>query len=63
MIGKPEMLTFVEEYGYQTECEYNWLIKKLDELDIETLNNLIACVYKEGIRDGIQLYIKLDTKG
>lgn len=63
MISKPEMLSFVEEYGYQTECEYDWLVKKLDEIDTETLNNLVACVYKEGVRDGVLLYLKLDTKG
>ncbi len=62
MIEKPEIFVYIAPYGRYTEYAYQRLAEKMGELDIETLNQLIACAYKDGVKDGIQLYEELDTK-
>ena len=61
MISKPEIFENISEYGGRVKYEYDNLTNRLDRLDIEILDMIINCVYKEGVRDGFLLHAELDT--
>ena len=61
MIRKPDIFIKAPPYGDMTESEYEWLAGKLAPIDLETLNNLVKFVYREGIKDGIEFYRELET--
>lgn len=62
MLSKPDFSLGLEKYGQRTEQEYQWLIEDwTDEMDMEMLHSLILCVYKDGVKDGIELCRQLDT--
>ncbi|MGC2871853.1 hypothetical protein ACDL92_00975 [Ihubacter sp. mB4P-1] len=50
------------DYGYDTRWEYDDVSEDLNEVQIETLNRLVACAYKEGVRDGIFLAEELNMR-
>ena len=54
MIEKPELFIYIAPYGQYTENAYQHLAEKMGELDLETLNQLVAYAYKDGVKDGIQ---------
>ena len=62
MIEKPEIFVCMTSYGEDTEYTYQRLAEKIGELEIEILNHLVTCVYKDGVKDGIQFYEELDTR-
>ncbi len=61
MISKPEIIENICEYGGRVKYEYETLVERLDRLDIEILDTIINCVYKEGVKDGLLLHAELDT--
>lgn len=62
MIDKPDICKNVEFYGYLTKWEYDDISRDLDEVQLETLNRLVTCAYKEGVKDGIFIAEELNTK-
>lgn len=63
MLEKPEIYIGLDMYGQGTLQAYQWLIEDVDdEITMESLHNLINCVYKDGVKDGIELCRLLDTK-
>ncbi len=61
MLKKPEICIGLESYGQRTKQEYEWLTEDWDsEMNLESLHNLMMCVYKDGVKDGIELYRQLD---
>ena len=61
MISKPEIFENIHDYSGRVKYEYDNLTNRLDRLDIEILDMIINCVYKEGVRDGFLLHAGLDT--
>ena len=61
MISKPEIFENIQDYSDRVKYEYDNLTNRLDRLDIEILDMIINCVYKEGVRDGFLLHAELDT--
>ena len=61
MISKPEIFENIQDYSDRVKYEYDNLTKRLDRLDIEILDMIINCVYKEGVKDGLLLHTELDT--
>lgn len=49
-------------YGDDTKWEYDDVSEGMKEVQIETLNRLVACAYKEGVRDGIFLAEELNMR-
>lgn len=63
MIAKPEICIGLESYGQRTQQEYQWLTEDWESVvDFENLHNLMMCVYKDGVKDGMELYRLLDTE-
>ena len=62
MLNKPELIECVASYGQRTIYEYESMLERLEGTEIEDLNILLECVYKDGVKDGIALYIRLDTE-
>jgi len=63
MLEKPELYVSADRYGMRTQSEYEWVVEKMEcEADFEALHNLIMCVYKDGVKDGIELCRRLDTE-
>lgn len=60
MICKPDIFIKAGPYGGVIKNEYQWLAEKLAPIDLESLNNLMNFVYKEGIKDGIEFYRELE---
>ena len=61
MISKPEIFENIHDYSGRVKYEYDNLTNRLDRLDIEILDTIINCVYKEGVKDGFLLHAELDT--
>ena len=61
MISKPEIFENIHDYSGRVKYEYDNLTNRLERLDIEILDMIINCVYKEGVRDGFLLHAELDT--
>mgnify|MGYP005806050915 FL=1 len=61
MIRKPELFENICDYSGRVKYEYDNLTNRLDRLDIEILDMIIDCVYKEGLKDGLLLHAELDT--
>lgn len=61
MISKPEIFENIYDYSGRVKYEYDNLTNRLDRLDIEILDMIINCVYKEGVKDGLLLHTELDT--
>lgn len=61
MISKPEIFENIQDYSDRVKYEYDNLTNRLDRLDIEILDMIINCVYKEGVKDGLLLHTELDT--
>ena len=61
MINKPELFENINDYGGSVIYEYENLAESLDKMQIEILNTIINCVYKEGLKDGFLLHTELDT--
>ncbi len=62
MIAKPDICKNVDFYGYMTKWEYEDVAEDMDEVELEALNRLVTCAYKEGVRDGIFIAEELNTK-
>ena len=63
MIAKPEICIGLDTYGKRTQQEYKWLVEDWNNaVDLESLHNLLMCVYKDGVKDGIELCRQLDTE-
>ncbi len=62
MLNKPEICVGLAVYGQRTIQEYQWFIEDIEnEMVKENLHALIDCVYKDGVKDGIELCRLLDT--
>ena len=61
MISKPEIFENVHDYGRRIRFEYENLTPRLEKVEIEALNTIIDCAYKEGLKDGILLHAQLAT--
>ena len=62
MLEKPEICIGLESYGQRTQQEYQWLTEDWGrQAELDTLHNLLMCVYKDGVKDGIALCRQLDT--
>ena len=50
------------ELGNNRCIDYGDVSEDMNEVQIETLNRLVACAYKEGVRDGIFLAEELNMR-
>lgn len=62
MLEKPELFENVCNYGQRTIYEYESFLEGLERMKIEDLKILLECVYKDGVKDGIEFYKELNTE-